>query len=54
MAIMFVLTMCLVGIPVALLRRVARAVPPGPAGREDVPVRLLRWAAGLMSADRDE
>jgi hypothetical protein len=54
MAIMFVLTMCLVGIPVALLRRVARAVPPGPAGHEDAPVRLLRWAAGLMSADRDE
>ena len=54
MAIMLVFTMCLVGIPVALLRRVARATPPGPAGREDVPVRLLRWAAGLMSADRDE
>jgi hypothetical protein len=51
---MFVFTMCLVGIPVALLRRVAQAVPPGPAGRDDVPVRLVRWAAGLLSADRDE
>ena len=54
MAIMLVFTMCLVGIPVALLRRVAQAVPPGVAGRDDVPVRLVRWAAGLLSADRDE
>ena len=37
--------MCPLGIAVALVRRSARAVPAGPAGRGDVPERLLRWAA---------
>src|SRR6267143_189231 len=46
--------MCPVGIGVALLRRHARAVPAGPAARDDVPERLLRWAAGLLSAQRAE
>ena len=46
--------MCLVGIGVALFRRSARAVPAGPAARGDVPERLLRWAAGLLSAQRAE
>jgi hypothetical protein len=46
--------MCLVGIGVALVRRHARAVPAGPAVRGDVPERLLRWAAGLLSARREE
>ena len=38
----------------ALLRRYAQAVPAGPAVRDDVPERLLRWAAGLLSAQRAE
>jgi hypothetical protein len=54
MAKMFVLMMCPVGIAVALLLRFARAVPAGPGVRDDVPVRLLRWAAGLLSAGRAE
>src|SRR4029077_17479962 len=54
MAIQFVFMMCPVGIGVALLRRYARAVPAGPAARDDVPELLLRWAAGLLSAQRAE
>ncbi len=54
MAKAFVFMMCLVGIAVALLRRYARAVPAGPAVHDDVPVRLLRWSAGLLSAQRAE
>ena len=54
MAMAFVFMMCPAGIAVALLRRYARAVPAGPALRDDVPVRLLRWAAGLLSAQRAE
>jgi hypothetical protein len=46
--------MCLVGIGVALVRRSARAGPAGPAVRGDVPERLLRWGAGLLSARREE
>ena len=54
MAKAFIFMMCLVGIAVALLRRYAQAVPAGPAVRDDVPVRLLRWAAGMLSAQREE
>jgi hypothetical protein len=54
MAIQLVFMMCPVGIGVALLRRYARAVPADPAARGDVPERLLRWAAGLLSAQRAE
>ena len=55
MAVAFVFMMCPAGIAVALLRRCARAVPAGPAAvRDDMPVRLLRWAAGLLSAQRAE
>ena len=54
MVIQLVFMMCPVGIGVALLRRHARAVPAGPAARDDVPERLLRWAAGLLSAQRAE
>jgi len=54
MAIAFVFMMCPVGIGVALFRRFALAVPAGPAARDDVPARLLRWAAGLLSAQREE
>ena len=51
---MLIVMMCLAGIGVALVRRSARAVPAGPAARGDVPERLLRWAAGLLSAQRAE
>jgi len=50
----FVFMMCPVGIAVALLRRYVQAVPAGPAACDDVPARLLRWAAGLLSAQRQE
>ena len=50
----FVFMMCPAGIAAALLRRYAQVVPAGPAMRDDVPVRLLRWAAGLLSAQRAE
>ena len=51
MAKALVLMMCPVGIAVALLMRYARAVP---AARGDAPERLLRWAAGLLSAQGEE
>jgi hypothetical protein len=51
MAKAFVLMMCPVGIAVTLLMRHARAVP---AARGDAPGRLLRWAAALLSAQREE
>jgi len=54
MAKVLVLMICLVGIAVALLTRYAQAVPAGPAVRDDGPVRLLRWAVGLLSAQRAE
>jgi hypothetical protein len=54
MAKTFVFLMCPVGIWVALLRRYAKAVPAGPAVRDDGPARLLRWATGLLSAERAE
>ena len=54
MAKAFIFMMCPVGIGVALLRRYAQVVPAGPTVRDDVPVRLLRWAAGLLSAQREE
>jgi hypothetical protein len=43
------LLMC---IGVALFRRSSIAVVEGPTA--DAPQRLLRWAAGLLSAQRDE
>ena len=51
---MFIFMMCLVGIGLALVRRYSQAVPAGPAVRGDAPERLLRWAAGLLSARREE
>jgi hypothetical protein len=54
MAKAFVVMMCPVGIAVALLMRYARNVPVGPQARGDAPERLLRWAAGLLSAQRGE
>src|SRR6266536_3788649 len=54
MAKALVLMMCPAGIALALLPRYARAVPADPAAHRDVPERLLRWAAGLLSARREE
>src|SRR5882762_1044787 len=51
---MLIVMMCLAGSVVALILRSARAVPAGAAARDDVPERLLRWAAGLLSAQRAE
>jgi hypothetical protein len=47
----FIPLMCLMGMGVALFQRSAQA---GPAAREDVPARLLRWAVGLLSPRREE
>jgi hypothetical protein len=44
--------MCLLGIGIALFRRSPRAFLDGPS--EDMPTRLLRWAAGLLSPQRGE
>ena len=54
MALSFVFMMCPVGIGIVLIRRYAQAVPAGSAVRGDMPERLLRWAAGLLSARRAE
>ena len=54
MALSFVFMMCPVGIGIALIRRYAQDVPAGSAVRGDMPERLLRWAAGLLSARRAE
>ena len=48
----FIPLMCLLGMGVARFRGYAQVVPADPAVRDDVPVRLLRWAAGLLSAQR--
>jgi len=50
----FIPLLCLLGMGVALFRGYARDVPADPAVRDDVPVRLLRWAVGLLSAQREE
>ena len=50
----FIPLMCLLGMGVARFRGYAQEVPADPAVRDDVPVRLLRWAAGLLSAQRAE
>jgi hypothetical protein len=49
--IIFVPLMCLLGMGVALVRGYSRDVP---AESDDVPVRLLRWAVGLLAAQREE
>ena len=51
---MLIVMMCLAGSAVALILRSARTVPADPGARGDVPERLLRWAAGLLSAQRAE
>jgi hypothetical protein len=52
MPLMFILMMCLLGIGIALFRRSPQAFLDGPS--EDMPTRLLRWAAGLLSPQRGE
>ena len=49
---MIIIPVMLLGIVVALLRRTPHAVVDGPT--QDVPMRLLRWTAGLLPAPRDE
>jgi hypothetical protein len=49
---MMIIPVMLLGIVVALLRRTPHAVLDGPT--QDVPMRLLRWTAGLLPAPRDE
>jgi hypothetical protein len=44
--------MCLLGVGIALFRRSPQAFLDGPS--EDMPTRLLRWAAGLLSPQRGE
>ena len=48
----FIPLMCLLGIVIALFRRSPQAFLDGPS--EDMPTRLLRWAAGLLSPQRGE
>ena len=48
----FIPLMCLLGMGVARFRGYAQEAPADPAVRDDVPVRLMRWAAGLLSAQR--
>ena len=50
----FIPLMCLLGMGVALFRGYAHDVPADPASHDDVPMRLLRWAAGLLPAQREE
>src|SRR5579862_8068560 len=50
----FIPLLCLLGMGVAAFRQPAQAVQADPAVRDDMPVRLLRWAVGLLSAQRDE
>jgi hypothetical protein len=50
----FIPLICLLGMGVAAFRQPAQAVPADPAVPDDMPVRLLRCAIGLLSAQRDE
>ena len=52
MPLTFILMMCLLGIGIAMFRRSPQAFADGPS--EDMPTRLLRWAAGLLSPQRGE
>lgn len=49
---MLIIPIMLLGIGVALFRRSSLAVVAGP--RADAPMRLLRWATGLLSEQRHE
>lgn len=50
----FIPLICLMAMGLAVFRRSVPGPLTGPAGRDDVPARLLRWAAGLLSAQRAE
>jgi len=50
----FIPLICLLGMGMALFRGYAYDVPADPAARDDASVRLLRWAVGLLSAQREE
>jgi hypothetical protein len=50
----FIPLICLIAMGLALFRRSVPLSPAGPEVRDDVPARLLRWAAGLLSAQRAE
>jgi len=50
----FIPLICLMAMGLALFRRSVPLSPAGPEVRDDVPARLLRWAAGLLSAQRAE
>src|SRR5512144_1897054 len=52
MPLMFILLVLLLGIGVAMFRRSPQAFLDGPT--QDAPLRLLRWTAGLLSAQREE
>jgi hypothetical protein len=52
MPLLFLPVLGLLGITIALFRRNPRRLLDGPT--EDAPTRLLRWAVGLLSADRAE
>ena len=52
MPLLFILMMCLLGIGIAMFRRSPQAFLDGPS--EDMPTWLLRWAVGLLSAQRAE
>ncbi len=51
---LFIPLMCLLGMGMARFRGHAQVVTDNPAVRDDVPVRLLRWAVAMLSAQREE
>jgi len=50
----FICLLCLIGMVVVWFRGSAQVAPADPAARDDVLVRLLRWAVSLLSAQREE
>jgi hypothetical protein len=50
----FISLMCLLGMGLARFLGSAQADPAAAAVRGDLPMRLLRWAASLLSAQREE
>ena len=51
---LFLPLICLLGMGIVTFRRSGAVVLADPAERDDAPARLLRWAAGLLSAQRQE
>ncbi len=50
----FICLLCLLGMVAIRFRGPAQVAPPDPAARDDLPLRLLRWAVSLLSAQREE